>query len=172
MTTIERTGFLDHLLSDSFAVSIGIPTSPKGLRRALNKSKDVNRLRRDIESGIIGEDDIRTFVSRLMADFNRGVRFPHELAIAALSVALENRKTSFVEEFFLDLARLNITEMILAPGVARDCLRYWYSLPRTRVKTARWKPEQARQAYRAMRHTSQYVVYVKNRSLARHRFVG
>jgi len=125
---------LDGLLSDDFIAEVGVVSSPRGLRRAIYKSDRVAVLRRAISCGSITETDIRQFTERLMKDFSRGEKFPHELALAALAIALENRRTEFAEEYLLDLARLNIVEMSLAPGVARDSVRHWRQLPRTRVR--------------------------------------
>ncbi len=117
---------------------------------------------------MITERDIRRFTEELMRDFERGVKFPHELALAALAIAMENRRTDFVEEYLLDLARLNIAEMSLAPGVARDSMRHWRQVPRTRVKrvSTAWSGKLETTAYR-FRNISQTCVNVTNRSLRR-----
>jgi hypothetical protein len=125
---------LSELHSEQFLDSLGIVTSASGLRRALVKSPLVDRLRRAIASGAIPESSIRAYCERLMQAFERGGRFPHELALAALCIALEERVTPFVEEFLLDLARLDIVEMPLAPELARECLKRWYALPRAKMR--------------------------------------
>jgi hypothetical protein len=127
---------LEDLLSDGFLADIGIVSSAKTLRRCLTNSAYVDGLRRAIAGGAIREETIRRFCDELMVDFERNVRFPHEYALAALAVALEDRKTDFVEEFLLDLARLNIVEMPFAPEVARGSLNHWRKLPRARTRTS------------------------------------
>lgn len=126
------------LIADDFIASVGVISSARGVRRHLYKSRFVGCVRSAIEGGIVSEDDIDAFVNDLMDEFSRGVRFPHELALAALSVILETRKTKFAEDFLLDLARLNITEMTFSPQVARESLRLWYSLPRYKSRVSKY----------------------------------
>jgi hypothetical protein len=126
--------FLESITSDAFYDEIGPITSWRGLRRFLARSKAVEKLRGAVAGGVVTEKAIREFVNRLARDFERGKQFPHELPLAALTVALEERRTPFVEEFLLDLARLNITEVSLCPIIARESLKRWSSLPRTKAK--------------------------------------
>ena len=133
------TTSLDVLTSDEFVSSTGSITSAAGLRRFLYKSQVVQDLRRAIGSGIITESAIRRFVERLSNDFEKGKQFPHELAFAALAVALEERRTDFVEEFLLNLARLKIIEITVCPLIARESLMRWYKLPRIKAKEVEFR---------------------------------
>jgi hypothetical protein len=128
--------FLQKLLSDDFYMGVGVISSARALRRCLYQSETVDELRRAIAGGVITENAIEDFVNQLMKDFERGKRFPHELPLAAIAVAIEDRKTKFTEDYLLDLARLNkITEMSISPEVAGASLKRWYLIPRVSVST-------------------------------------
>jgi len=141
---------LQKLLSDDFYTGVGVMSSTRALRRCLYQSETVDELRRAIAGGIITENAIENFVNQLMKDFDRGKQFPHELPLAAIAVAIEDRKTKFTEDFLLDLARLNkITEMSISPKVAGASLKRWYRIPRVSISTPsnlsaeevqKWKP--------------------------------
>jgi hypothetical protein len=126
---------LDWLKQPELVDSIGVISSPGSLRRCLHKNEEVKLIRNAIAAGAITEDAIKAFSERLFDDFQKGAQFPHEVPLAAMCIAIEDRQTPFVEEFLLDLARLNIIEMQLAPAVARESLRHWIKLPRASGKT-------------------------------------
>lgn len=113
----------ERLTSDSFALSAGFISTPEALRRFLLRSQEVHDIRMALRQGAITEDTIREFVSSLMATFYAGRRFEHEMALAALAVALERRPTDFAEEFLHDLSRLKPAELCLCLRVARVCIR-------------------------------------------------
>ena len=113
----------EALTSDAFVLSAGLISTPEALRRFLLRSEMVNDIRESLRRGSITEDSIREFVSSLMKGFHVGSRFEHEMALAALAVALERRPTDFAEEFLLDLAKLKLAEMPLCVRVARECLK-------------------------------------------------
>jgi len=70
-----------------------------------------------------------------MSEFQRGTQFPHELALAALAVMLESRRTKFAEDFLLDLARLGkISEMDIAPRIGGLSLTEWHKGPKVLTK--------------------------------------
>ncbi len=118
-----RTLF-ERLTSDEFALSTASISTPEALRRLLLRSQIVHDIRESLRQGSITEDSIREFVSSLMKGFHVGARFEHEMALAALAVALERRPTDFAEEFLLDLAKLKLAEMPLCIRVARECLKH------------------------------------------------
>jgi hypothetical protein len=126
---------LDPLTSEGFALSVGFVSTPSSLRQILRRSKEVGQINSALKQEAIADDTLREFVSRLMQDFRRGERFRHQLALAALTVAVERRTTGFAEEFLHDLARLQIAEMSLAIRVARECLEHRVSVPATTTKT-------------------------------------
>lgn len=127
---------LDKLKSMDFLLTVSPITTASGFRRCLQKSPFVTELRQSLVRGEITEKYIRRFVSESMKDFQRNIQFPHEPALAAVAVALESRKTPFVEEFLNDLARLEINEMDVAPRVAGACLAAWSTLPSSEHRTA------------------------------------
>jgi hypothetical protein len=128
---------LEQLKSDEFAVGVGFLSTPRSLRQFLTRSREVLAVREALRQGAISEDAIRRFVSSLMADFRRGERFPHELALAALAVALETRPSDFAEEFVQDLARLDLEELSLCVRVARECGQQRAFVSRQAVKVFR-----------------------------------
>lgn len=135
---------LQRLLTDDFLASIGVVSNPSALRRTLLKNEHVIELRQAMTLSKTSERSVREFCDLLYRDFERGAQFPHELALAAVAVILEDRRTEFAEEYLLDLARLNIQEMSLAPRVARECYAHWRSLPRVRLVRKAFNPSRSR----------------------------
>ena len=113
---------LERLTSDELFLSVAGLSTPNALHRFLGTRYEVAEVREALREGAISEEALRRFLSRLTEDFRRGERFVHELAFAALAVAMETRPTSFAEEFLQDLARLQIGEISIATRVARECL--------------------------------------------------
>jgi hypothetical protein len=113
---------LEQLTKDDFHISIGFIHAPASVRRALLRSNDVRWVAMALRYGLITEEMIREFTSRVMGEFAKGQRLPNDLALAALAVVLERRPTSFAEEYLLDLARLNLAEMVVSIAIARECL--------------------------------------------------
>lgn len=126
---------LDRLTDDEFHLSLGFMHTPAAIRRALLRSPDVKRLAAAIRYGLIHEDVIGRFVGSVTGPFEKGRRLPDDLALAALAVVLERRPTAFAEEFLHDLSRLDLTEMRLSIGVARECLANRYSLPKHQARS-------------------------------------
>jgi hypothetical protein len=125
---------LDELFSDSFAASAGGFSVPGVLRRFLLRTSAVRGIREAIRQGVVDEGMIREFAERLLASFRVGVRFEHEVALAALAVVLERRATDFAEEFLLDLAKLRLAEMPLCIRVARECLKNRASIAQNKTR--------------------------------------
>ena len=124
---------LDNLLKDDFLIAIGFSSSAKGIYHALSQSSQVASLREAIRTREITPEKIRVFVSGLTESFERGVQFPYELQLAAICVALENVFSEFSEDFLLDLAKLDIIEITLAPKVAAICLEDFYQKPKQKI---------------------------------------
>ena len=99
----------ERITSDEFAVSAGFISTPEALRHVLARSPEVRDIRNGLRQGGITEGAIRDFVSSVMRDFRVGQHFEHEMALAALAVALERRPTDFAEEFLVE------------PGEAEAC---------------------------------------------------
>ena len=123
---------LKQLDSDDFIASLAFIGTPTAMRRALACGDEVLSVRKALLRGEITEELLRSFVSELICNFQRGEHFAHELALAAIAVAIESRMTDFTEEFLLDLARLKLSELPLAIRVARECLAARVSLARNR----------------------------------------
>jgi hypothetical protein len=113
---------LATLTSPEYLGPLGVVTSAPALLRLLNKEPLVRELRKCLASGELSEDGIRRYVSKLSRDFQPGVQFPHEFALAALAVVLESWNSAFAEEYLRDLAKLRrVSEFELAPSVAERC---------------------------------------------------
>lgn len=126
---------LDRLLSPDFAIELGLGMSPNVIRRNLLDSDTVRQLRRAIHGGLVTEADIQHFVAEIERQFEKGRRFPHEPALAAIAVALENQRTEFVADFYIDLCRLrHLAEFEFAPEVAVLSTHIWSQLPETKTK--------------------------------------
>lgn len=112
---------LEELAAEEFAIRLAFLSTPSALRACLRKTPEVNEVIQALGQGVITEEGIRAFVSVLLEDLRVGERLPHEIAIAALAVALETRPTNFAEEFLRDLSSLRLAEMGLAIRVANEC---------------------------------------------------
>lgn len=122
---------LQQLLSDEFVSELGFYSTAAGLYRGLAKNPVVKELTDAIRTGEISANNIREFVAQLAPAFERGIRFPHENCLAAICVSIEHFANPFSEEFLIDLARVNITELPFAPKVAGICLANLFQTPKT-----------------------------------------
>ena len=95
-----------------------------GLHTVLSRSTEVQQLRKALDEGRLSADDINSFISNLLFRFARGQQFDDDTTLAAIAVALESLDLphSFADEYLEDLAQLRITELPMAPRVARLCL--------------------------------------------------
>lgn len=125
---------LSELTSNEFLLSLGVLTSPRSAYRCLKRSESVRNVRDAITHGHVSESAIRDFVQKLSSQFETGVQFFHEPALAALAIAMESRSTKFADDLLLDIARLKSrAEFSLAPQVAGICLMNRYARPKTKV---------------------------------------
>lgn len=95
---------------------------PQALRTFLQQRPEIIALRRAIGSGEVTPGDITAFVEGLLLTFCRGEHFADEITLAAVAVTIQNNPMPFAEEYLEGLAKLKITELPLAPRVARICL--------------------------------------------------
>lgn len=109
---------LDDLVADDFLAQALAIASAEGLRSFMRGREEVNQFRRALDSGELSEDEVRRFVSDLLAGFCRNIRFAEEPALAAIAVALEDLPSSFAQEYLRDLSELRASELPLAPRVA------------------------------------------------------
>lgn len=129
-----------HDLTNDELACIGVSvSSPRALMHLLERREEVARVRQSLRDGSTTIVDIRDFVGALLAELQRGVRFPHDVAIAAVAVALQDHPGSFAEEYLRDLARTRIAELRASPMVAAACLERRRVTPAT-DKTVRLGP--------------------------------
>lgn len=126
---------LGTLLQEPFLASLAFITQPQALHHAFEKSVEVLEIRTALESGSLSEESIRKFASELVRQIEYGKRFPYELALAAIAVALETRSSDFSEEYIFDLAKLKLAEIPLAIRVAREASRRVMESARNKSKT-------------------------------------
>jgi hypothetical protein len=115
---------LNALTCEEFGVKVGFLLPSRALRRVLKHRPEVRGIEKSLAEGGLSEGAIRDFVSTCMSDLRRGERFPHDLALAALAVALENRQTALAKAYLRDLSRLKLAEMTTSIRVARECLEH------------------------------------------------
>jgi len=112
------------LNAEEFEIEVGHILPAAAMRERLLSLPEVRRAIAALDEGALAENDIRQFVSTLMAEFSEGVRFPYDVALAAIAVVLEGRSSDFADEYLHDLSRLKLAEMPLSIRVARECLKY------------------------------------------------
>jgi hypothetical protein len=127
-----------RLGTDEFNDDIGFVLPPVAMRRKLRRSPAVSDVNTALRYFQITIAEVRDFVSSLLMDFRPGEVFQHDIALAALAVAMEDWPNPFAEEYLLDLARVCRSEFRSSFRVARECLKARYEFPRTQVKTSRY----------------------------------
>lgn len=84
-------------------------------------------MRKALGTGEVLEKEIRDFANCLLRDFRPGVLFEHDIALAAVAVALSRDwNTPFAEEYIIDLAKLKNPEMRRSIAIARIAARRLY----------------------------------------------
>jgi|GEM_PF-2087532 len=122
---------LEQLKSDEFQAKTGFVATAPALRRLLLRTPEVRALRQALISGALTERRIQAFVRSLLSTLRSGVPMQHDLALAALAVALEKRGTAFAGEYLHTLASLQAAEMSMSIRVARESLKSRTSLSGT-----------------------------------------
>ncbi len=97
-------------------------STAEALRTFLQYRSEVVSLRKAVEVGEITLTDIEEYVDELLRSFVTGTKFPYEIDLAAIAMALETYLGAFAEKYLEDLSRLHVQELPLAPRVARLCL--------------------------------------------------
>jgi hypothetical protein len=141
------SALLLDLTTDDFNDSIGVVLPPSPLRHVIQRSSQVRRIGEALRYGQITEQDIRRFVAQMLREFKPGELFRHDIALAALAVAMEHWGDGFAEEYLIDLARIERPEFRAAYRVARECLKARYRFPQTQVRTARYPRKAKTSAY-------------------------
>lgn len=111
---------LENLTTPEFESRI-VASTPSGLRAILSKSSKVVELGEAYDSGVVSDDDIRTFVDGLLEKHPYPEMLP-QCALTALAVMFETRHGPLAEEYLLDLSRVGTARMRMAGMVARECL--------------------------------------------------
>jgi hypothetical protein len=112
---------LDALSSEEFEVDVGPLVPAPLLRRRLLGMSEVRAVSKALSGQTLTDEDIGIHVSRLVREFQPGKRFEHDLALAALAVALETRATKFAQDFLETLSGFRLVEMPMSPRVAAEC---------------------------------------------------
>jgi hypothetical protein len=132
---------LVELATTDFDDSMGVVLPPIPQRHALQRSHYVRRIATALRYGQITDRDIRGFVSELLQAFRPGELFMHEMALAAIAVAMEHWDDPVADEYLIDLARVERPEFRVAYRIARECLKARYAFPQTLMRTARYSTE-------------------------------
>lgn len=122
---------LELLTSSDFLLDLWHIATPPALYRALNRSPQVAAIRQALASGQLTEDAIRRFSDNLTGSIKVGSPFEHDVAIAAIAVALQDRATTFADDYLRALANLKLAEMPMSIRVARECLKKRESMTMT-----------------------------------------
>lgn len=112
---------LERLLSPEFETDV-LASTPRVLRLRLRRSPEVLELRRRHNEGFIPDELLREFVNQILRSYPDPDWFPHQTALAAIAVVLEERYSKFSETYLVDLARVRTTRLGIASRVARLCL--------------------------------------------------
>lgn len=110
---------LERILALADDMALSAISTPEAFRARLSERPEVISLRRALQAEAVTLDQVWEFVRGLLGNFRRGVQLPEDIVIAAVSVAVETYPVRAVQEFMEDLARVRVSEMPLAPRVAR-----------------------------------------------------
>lgn len=113
---------LERIASVEFEAEI-VASTPRVLRELLRRSRDVIELRERYDGGFVADETLRGFVDLLLERGASCARFPHQIALSAIAVMLEDRFTAFAGEYLSDLARIRSDRFSMASRVAHECLR-------------------------------------------------
>ncbi len=118
MTTNE---LLERISSVDFETGLVASTS-RVLRQMLLRCEEVLELRDAYDAGCLPDEQIRSFVDRLLREGAGCDRFPYQTALAVIAVMFESRFTQFADEYLHGLARIRSDRFSIAARVARECL--------------------------------------------------
>ena len=107
----------EALQTDAYMIS-----TAGALYTFLRQRSEVIDLRRAISNNEVTPEDITEFVQGLLKSFRPSEKFADEITLAAIAVTIRNVPRLFAEKYLRDLAELKISELPLAPRVARLCL--------------------------------------------------
>ena len=113
---------LEQLLAPDFEAQV-VASTPRILRLRLRRSRMVRELRDRYDMGALQDESLRQFVTGLLRQHTDPDSFPHQTALAAIAVLLEERHGVFSEAYLIDLARVKTARLGIASRVARLSLR-------------------------------------------------
>lgn len=131
---------LEQLLAPDFEAQV-VASTPRILRVRLRRSRAVQELRNQYDTGALPDESLRRFVNDLLRDHMNPDSFPYQIALATIAVVLEERYSQFSEAYLIDLARVKTGRLSTASRVARLCLAA--RSKRTRNETRILPPEGA-----------------------------
>jgi hypothetical protein len=123
--TDEGKAVLAALNSLELHARVMVLSTYTAMHRVLDQSAEVSALRAAIKDKVITEKELRLHVEGLLADFQTGERFKHEIPVACIAVALASffQLTHPSWEFLEELSKLKIAEMSWASNIAKHALR-------------------------------------------------
>ena len=114
---------LQKIRSDDFIFSIGYEMPPKAIRYILVRTEECKQLRDAYWSGNLSEAELRRYIQSLLGEFVSSEKFPYDMTLSLVAVALETLYTRFADEYLSTLANLELSEMPLSIRVAKLCLQ-------------------------------------------------
>ena len=114
---------LQKIRSDDFIFSIGYEMPPKAIRYILVRTEECKQLRDAYCSGSLSEAELRRYIQSLLGEFVSGKKFPYDMTLSLVAIALETLYTRFADEYLSTLANLKLSEMPLSIRVAESCLQ-------------------------------------------------
>ena len=117
------TSILDALSSEEFDIEVGPLGPAPALRQRLLSMPQIQAVIKALREGELTEEDVGDHVWGLCCDF-RTVKTPApNLALSAIAVVMEGRKTDFAEGFLKILSSLRLAELTTASHVSACCLK-------------------------------------------------
>lgn len=113
---------LRSLFSEELETLCATVSTAEALYGALKGRRELFDVRALIANGLITPDSIEALSKEVTENFKRGERLSHEEVLGMLAISLASFGTSFADVFIRDLAALDITEMPMAPRLARLAL--------------------------------------------------
>ena len=124
---------LNDLLLPAFESKV-VTSSSRALRTLLLRTDEVGSLRAECRSGTVSSAEMQSFVELLLSEFPPPGSFPHQSAIAAIAVVVEDMFTPFAKKFLVGLARVESARLRMSVSVARLCMQNRSRRPATRQK--------------------------------------
>ena len=118
MTTDQ---LFDRIRSVDFEAPL-VASTPRVFRQMLLRCPEVRELRDAYDAGCLPDEQIKSFVDRLLREGAGCDRFPYQTALAVIAVMFESRFTQFADEYLNGLARIRSDRFSIAARVARESI--------------------------------------------------